>query len=135
MLFDKWWKEELADLVKQEKTKDVRDETRIKRMKGEMEAPSKPAKGALIVEFSIENIQVVQRRAAQKEKVSQPHTARKPGPSGTEEPPSKKRRISANEAKPIKTVRFEEEPPKPGKTIGSVIGRKRRARKAGKSAR
>ena len=72
VLFDKWWKEELADLMKQEKTKDIRDEARIKRMKDEMEAPSKPAKGALIVEFSIENIQVVQRRAAQKEKVVSP---------------------------------------------------------------
>lgn len=68
LLFDTWYKEELADLVKQEKAKDSPDEARIKRIQGEMEAPSKPAKGTLIVEFSIENIQVVQRRAAQKEK-------------------------------------------------------------------
>ena len=68
MLFDKWWKEELADLVTMEKGKKNADETRIKRMKDEMEASSKPARGTLIVEFSIENIQVVQRRIAQREK-------------------------------------------------------------------
>lgn len=68
MLFDKWWKEELADLVTMEKGRKNADETRIKRMKDEMEASSKPARGTLIVEFSIENIQVVQRRIAQREK-------------------------------------------------------------------
>ena len=73
VLFDKWWKEELADLMKQEKTKETQDEARTKRMKDEMEGTSKPAKGTLIVEFSIENIQVVQRRAAQKEKVVSHH--------------------------------------------------------------
>ncbi|KAI9456596.1 hypothetical protein HD554DRAFT_2144789 [Boletus coccyginus] len=136
-LFDKWWKEELADLVKQEKVKGSQDETRIKRMKDEMESQSKPAKGALIVEFSIENIQVVQRRAAQKEKVPQSHDARKrkPDQSSTREPPSKKRRLSSDQTKTVKTMRIKEGSPKPGKMIGSVIGRKRRARKAGKSAR
>ncbi|KIJ62304.1 hypothetical protein HYDPIDRAFT_136440 [Hydnomerulius pinastri MD-312] len=68
-LVDKWWKEELADLIKKEKAKESPDDARIKRMKGEMEASSKLPKGTLIVEFSIENIQVVQRRAAQQEKV------------------------------------------------------------------
>jgi nucleolar protein 4 len=73
VLFDKWWKEELADLMKQEKTNKITDEARMKRMKDEMEGTSKPAKGTLIVEFSIENIQVVQRRAALKEKVVSHH--------------------------------------------------------------
>ncbi|KAF8552784.1 RNA-binding domain-containing protein [Imleria badia] len=134
VLFDKWWKEELADLLKEEKSKESQDKARVKRMKDEMEAPSKPAKGTLIAEFSIENIQVVKRRTAQKEKLSQSHHARRPSPS-TEEPPSKKRRISSDQTKPVKTMRLKEEPPKPGKIIGSVIGRKRRSRKAGKSAR
>ena len=68
VLFNQWWREELADLLKQEKAKESPDEARVKRMKDEMAAPSKPAKGSLIVEFSIENIQVVQRRTAQREK-------------------------------------------------------------------
>lgn len=148
VLFDKWWKEELGDLLKREKMQESQDEARIKRMKDELEASSKPAKGTLIVEFSIENIQVVQRRTAQREKLvsgslltraklldrilqSQSHDTRKPAPS-TEEPPFKKHRVSFD---PVKTVRIKEEPPRPGKIIGSVIGRKRRARKAGKSAR
>ncbi|KAI0746734.1 hypothetical protein C8Q80DRAFT_1177076 [Daedaleopsis nitida] len=66
-LFEQWWTAELEDLVAAEKRKDAaaRDETRMKRIREEIEkgAPAK-SRGTLIVEFSIENIQVVQRRAA-----------------------------------------------------------------------
>lgn len=69
-LFDKWWREELADLIKAEKSKETSEEARIKRMKDAIETPSKPPNGTLIIEFAIENIQVVQRRSTQqKEKV------------------------------------------------------------------
>ncbi|KIK24372.1 hypothetical protein PISMIDRAFT_29173 [Pisolithus microcarpus 441] len=116
--FDKWWREELADLIKKEKTKDDPDEARIKRMKDAVENPSKPSNGTLIVEFAIENVQVVQRRSSrQKEKI-------------TEEPPSKKRRVSSDQTKHVEVKK--EESLKPGKLIGPLIGRKRRARKAGK---
>ncbi|KIK98638.1 hypothetical protein PAXRUDRAFT_823683 [Paxillus rubicundulus Ve08.2h10] len=131
-LLDKWWKEELGDLLKKEKTSESRDEARIKRIKNEMEAPSKPPKGALIVELSIENVQVVHRRAAQREKVPvvKPHKpcGNKLAQGKAEEPPSKKRRVSSDPAKLASTEQ------KPGKLLGSVIGRKRRARKAGKTA-
>ncbi|KAF9223106.1 RNA-binding domain-containing protein [Gyrodon lividus] len=129
-LLDKWWKEELADLLKKEKANGSPDEARIKRIKDEMETSSKPPKGALIVEFSIENVQVVQRRAAQQEKVVKSHSNRNKLVQGsTEEPPSKKRRLSS-----AKLAAAKQESLKPGKLIGSVIGRKRRARKGGKSA-
>ncbi|KAG9311398.1 hypothetical protein JVU11DRAFT_8509 [Chiua virens] len=134
ILFDKWWKEELADLLKQEEARHSRDEARMKRVKDEMEAPSKPAKGTLIVEFSIENIQVVQRRAAQKEKVVSRFTLARPAPNKPEEPPSKKRRVSSQSTKPDKNV-LKEELMKPRRMNGPLIGRKRRMRKAGKSAR
>lgn len=69
-LFDKWWREELADLIKAEKSKETSEEARIKRMKDTMETPFKPPSGTLVIEFAIENIQVVQRRSTQhKEKV------------------------------------------------------------------
>ncbi|KAI6139636.1 hypothetical protein EDD17DRAFT_343402 [Pisolithus thermaeus] len=127
--FDKWWREELADLIKQEKTKDNSDEARIKRMKDAVENPSKPSSGTLIVEFAIENVQVVQRRSSrQKEKIVRSRT--QDDPRKTEEPPSKKRRVSSDQTKPAEVKK--EEPLKPGKLIGSLIGRKRRARKAGK---
>ena len=67
-LSDTRWKEELADFAKKEKAKESRDEARIKWIKDEMEGPSKPTKETLIVEFSIKNIQVVRRRAMQREK-------------------------------------------------------------------
>ena len=66
-LFEEWWKTELEDLITAEKKKPEgkRDEARIKRIREEIEKGVPPkSKGTLIVEFSIENIQVVQRRAA-----------------------------------------------------------------------
>lgn len=68
-LFETWWKDELEHLLKMERAKDEaeRDEARIKRIKDEIENDAqhrKTTKGTLIVEFSIENIQVVQRRDA-----------------------------------------------------------------------
>lgn len=60
-----WWKEELEDLVKLEKKKEKKEEGRLERLKQEMEnGPDKKTRGTLIVEFSIENIQVVKRRVA-----------------------------------------------------------------------
>lgn len=64
-LFEGWWKDELDDLIKQEKRKEDKDEARLKRMKDELEkSGSRQSKGTLIAEFSIENVQVVQRRSA-----------------------------------------------------------------------
>lgn len=59
------WKEELADLIKLEKGSKHPDEARLKRMKDELDGPVKAYKATLIVEFSIENVQVVQRRTTQ----------------------------------------------------------------------
>ena len=66
-LFEEWWKAELEDLIAAEKRKEAgkRDEARMKRIRDEIEKGVPPkSRGTLIVEFSIENIQVVQRRAA-----------------------------------------------------------------------
>ncbi|OJA15609.1 hypothetical protein AZE42_09640 [Rhizopogon vesiculosus] len=125
-LLSTWWKEELADLVKLEKGREKPDDARLKRIKDEMESPVKASKGTLIVEFSIENVQVVQRRATQHDK---PVTrVVKSQGDVSQEPPLKKRRV-AGDQKPAKSVK--EEPAKPGQHIGSVIGRKRKERKTG----
>lgn len=74
-LFEEWWKSELGDLLKIEKKKSEKDDVRLKRIKDELEkgAPVK-SRGTLVVEFSIENVQVVQRRAVQqREKQSVRH--------------------------------------------------------------
>ena len=64
-LFESWWKTELEDMMKAEKSKDKKDDARLNRLKDELEKGTPPrGRGALIVEFSIENVQVVQRRAA-----------------------------------------------------------------------
>lgn len=67
-LFEEWWKEELGDLMKLEKAKEAGDDARLKRLNDELEkvttTGAKKSKGSLIVEFSIENVQVVKRRNA-----------------------------------------------------------------------
>ncbi|KAF9230337.1 hypothetical protein BU15DRAFT_11817, partial [Melanogaster broomeanus] len=129
-LLDKWWKEELAHLMTKEKANESPEEARIKRIKNEMEASSKPLKGTLIVEFSIENVQVVQRRVAQQEKGVKPRNDRQnPVQDGIEESPAKKRRLLSA---PTKPASVKQASLKPGILMGSLIGRKRRARKAGK---
>lgn len=68
-----WWKDELESLLKVEMAKDetIRDNARLKRLKDELgrvadsdNKATKKSRGTLIVEFSIENVQVVQRRNA-----------------------------------------------------------------------
>lgn len=129
-LLSTWWKEELGDLIKLEKGKGNPDEARLKRIKDELEGQVKTPKGTLIVEFSIENVQVVQRRANQnKEKPSVPTRVTKSRGETSQEPPMKKRRVAADDtpAKPVK-----EELANGGQSIGAVIGRKRKERKAAK---
>ncbi|KAL1944047.1 hypothetical protein VTO73DRAFT_3865 [Trametes versicolor] len=63
-LFAEWWRAELEDTLKSEKARGG-DEARVKRIRAELDKEELPkSRGTLIVEFSIENVQVVQRRAA-----------------------------------------------------------------------
>jgi nucleolar protein 4 len=70
-LLETWWVEELGDVVKHEREKletegEDRDEARLKRMMDELARGGRSKgekKGNLIVEFSIENVQVVKRRS------------------------------------------------------------------------
>nr|GAT55499.1 ribosome biogenesis [Mycena chlorophos] len=122
-LFETWWKDELKDLVKVEKAKPEgeRDETRLKRMKDEMEGGgNRKNKGTLILEFSIENVTTNQRRD-QKEKAGAAASTK--SKSEPEERPTKKRRIS-DEGTDKKKQK--------ANPVGSLIGRKRKERKLGK---
>ena len=81
-LFEAWWKQELEDLLAAEKRKggEKMDEARVKRIREELERGAPPkARGTLIVEFSIENVQVVQRRAAKTGKDGKAEKDRKGG--------------------------------------------------------
>ncbi|KAF4584956.1 RNA recognition motif-containing protein [Pleurotus pulmonarius] len=152
-LFRSWWKEELKDLIKVEKerlkeTKET-DDARLQRMKAEYEGgPPKGGKDTLIVEFSIENIQVVQRRAALASNPSKrkdremvtgdskpPPKARRSqtdAPSNDDEDevkPSPKRRRTASTGALLKPAK---QPDELGNKLGSLIGRKRKQRMAKK---
>ncbi|TFK36256.1 hypothetical protein BDQ12DRAFT_634278 [Crucibulum laeve] len=144
-LFEAWWKEELENLLKAEKAKpaDQLDDARTKRMKDELErgVSGKKGKGSLIVEFSIENVQVVQRRnaaaaAGPKDRhASHAGDSNKPSRKGLEktsiksEEPSPKKRKVEDKIKPAST---KEESVKPANSLGAIIGRKRKERKGGK---
>lgn len=67
-LFTEWWIEELGDLITAEK-KVKKEDGRLDRLKEALEqqkegAKKKVSKGSLVLEFSIENVQVVKRRNA-----------------------------------------------------------------------
>ncbi|KAJ8503092.1 hypothetical protein ONZ45_g11162 [Pleurotus djamor] len=164
-LFKVWWKEELEDLIKLEKQRlktaqgDEADESRLKRMKDELEKGTpKSSKDSLVVEFSIENIQVVQRRATmQKERAPDPSTEHEQGSKDGKRKPSsapdtgeskrspEKRRHSADDSKasteePTQAIKksrtkdspSSEESTKLGNKLGSLIGRKRKQRQKNK---
>ncbi|KDQ23410.1 hypothetical protein PLEOSDRAFT_1109053 [Pleurotus ostreatus PC15] len=156
-LFRGWWKEELKDLMKVEKerlkeTKEI-DDARLQRMKAESEGgPPKGGKDTLIVEFSIENIQVVQRRAAlasnpsrkndqetvpdDSKRTTKPHRSPTDASSKDDDlveskSSLKKRRISTV-APPTSAKEAKEQGDGLGNKLGSLIGRKRKQRMAKK---
>ncbi|KAG6830813.1 hypothetical protein H0H87_006986 [Tephrocybe sp. NHM501043] len=128
-LFEEWWKDELKDLVKQEAAKEPKDDDRLARLKEELEkGGTKKSKGTLICEFSIENIQVVQRRnAAQARGPSDDKKKPKEEAKVKQERSPKKRRLGED-----KLQDAEEKTQKPKNNIGALIGRKRKERKGGK---
>ncbi|KDR79246.1 hypothetical protein GALMADRAFT_243166 [Galerina marginata CBS 339.88] len=155
-LFESWWKDELENILKVERAKEEseKDDARVKRLKEEIERAeegqgrtTKSGKGTLIVEFSIENIQVVQRRSAmQKDQKDQDKTVplnsradkklkKEPRDdhSKSDEPSPKKRRVSSEDkTKPKTSDPVPEAKLKSSNPLGSMIGRKRKERKAGK---
>ncbi|EAU86772.1 ribosomal processing [Coprinopsis cinerea okayama7 len=167
-LFEEWWQEEMKDILKKEQAKkgEERDEDRIKRIKNEIEAleegeKRREGRGRLIVEFSIENVQVVQRRAGGKQErpkgkegekeaevspIKKAHGASgKKGPSkqkdgrdrnakttsDNQEPPAKRQKKSKDDSE--STASSPSKPKKPFNPVGSLIGRKRKARKLKKA--
>ncbi|KAJ3806911.1 hypothetical protein F5876DRAFT_80216 [Lentinula aff. lateritia] len=167
-LWEGWWKEELVALLKAEKNKpeNEKEESRIKRVEGEIEklesaggggTALKKSRGTLIVEFSIENVQVVQRRRVMQDERRKTDSTQKTQkrdpkkaavvPSQTwkeksEEPaPRKKRKVDeVNKLKDVgdvkdvkdKDLKDEKMLKKPGQSVGFVIGRKRKERRKGK---
>ncbi|KAL0958959.1 hypothetical protein HGRIS_014271 [Hohenbuehelia grisea] len=143
-LLQEWWQDEVKELLKQERAKGKdADEARIQRLQDELEkGVPKAARGSLVVEFSIENIQVVHRRAAhqtdqsdatekrpreKREKLSLPSKATK---SEVDAKPSKKRRLADGADAPVKEEAAKDDSSKPANKIGSIIGRKRKQRKS-----
>ncbi|KAF9050815.1 hypothetical protein BDZ89DRAFT_1057238, partial [Hymenopellis radicata] len=132
-LLTEWYKEDLASLIVQEEKKkpEEREDGRLKRLKDEMEKSNLPVKGTLIVEFSIENVQVVQRRAAYQRPDNSKDLKRKKSKDKPAE--EEEHSAPAEEERPSKKSRIEgESKPKPSNSLGSLIGRKRKQRKSKK---
>ncbi|KAJ3980473.1 hypothetical protein F5890DRAFT_694771 [Lentinula detonsa] len=167
-LWEGWWKEELEGLLEGEKNgkfakesendaeKD-KDMSRTKRIRTEIEkledgesaASKKKSRGTLIVEFSIENVQVVQRRKATQDErrkagptqKSQKTTESRKDSTKLSHPPKKEESIQHADSSPKKKRKLEnakaikeegdakESEPKAGQTVGFMIGRKRKERR------
>lgn len=129
-LLEQWYKEEMGDLLKAEKEKGEKekDDAKINRMREETEnGPAKRGgKVTLIVEFSIENVQVVQRRSKKQDEVGKgPSSRSSPVKAAEDIPPlAKKRKISTGAER--------DEKPNVEPFVNSIIGRKRREKKKGK---
>jgi nucleolar protein 4 len=68
-LWDGWWKSEVKEMIKKEEGEGEEGATRLEKLKEEAqreESRWKATKKALIVEFSIENIQVTERRKSRR---------------------------------------------------------------------
>ncbi|KAI0826648.1 hypothetical protein BC628DRAFT_1419132 [Trametes gibbosa] len=162
--FAEWWRAELEDLLKAEKTQDAakRDEARARRIRDELDKGELPkSRGSLIVEFSIENVQVVQRRAAQQkgdktgdgakgsqapkdgrrtrdEKAGEKKLKRRKSPlpgfksEDADDLPAKKRRVS-DPFEPALLSSSAKGDDKDSNKVGSLIGRKRKERKIKKA--
>jgi len=136
-----WWKQELEDLLKKlqdGKKKNDEEQARIKRIKDRLkeleEEKTKKSGRTLVMEFSIENIQVVRRRSDKEKEIQQlPKEERYVKKRDKEEDedeeeggrPSKRPRSN-------KTTSKESEGDKPARDnqLGSLIGRKRREKKS-----
>ncbi|KXN82917.1 hypothetical protein AN958_02000 [Leucoagaricus sp. SymC.cos] len=145
-LFEEWYKEEMEDLLKIEKTKgEERDDAKIKRMREEIEnGPGKKGGKTLIVEFSIENVQVVQRRnnkqsettkaegaiEFKKRKATTEKSVKKETETQDSPSPRKKSKLSIGDKNSGGSEKDEKH--KLGQSIGSIIGRKRKERRKSK---
>ncbi|KAG9085736.1 RNA recognition motif-containing protein [Ceratobasidium sp. UAMH 11750] len=151
-----WWKEELKDLVGLSEKGEGKDEdraTRLKRLKDELEKlegepEGKESSKTLILEFAIENIQVVKRRKERSEASSSSHkpegNRKRKAPDQEEDTAAaasrKRRKDSEGPAKkvvPPKTATTAKPSKKGVKSggdgnVGGIIGRKRRERRKGK---
>ncbi|KDQ55525.1 hypothetical protein JAAARDRAFT_37540 [Jaapia argillacea MUCL 33604] len=136
-LFEEWWKSELENLIKVEKAKkETGDVAQLQRLENELEkGVAGKGKGTLIIEFSIENIQVVQRRATRQQDAKDPTSDRRPTKKLTlpkkdkpEERSPKKRRTSEVDSKPQSGTK--ESPA--SHPAGSIIGRKRKQKRIAK---
>ncbi|EJD40752.1 hypothetical protein AURDEDRAFT_127483 [Auricularia subglabra TFB-10046 SS5] len=157
-----WFRDELADMLKKAGDKDATDEDKARRARikakleeldAKKESKDGTSKGALILEFSIENVQVVRKRREKQEMQGTGAEAKTSGKkrslmdsATTDDAPisgrdKKKRRTSSGAGEDRRKPKVEtadspakSQPAPSEKTsknnLGSIIGRKRKERKA-----
>ncbi|KZT18745.1 RNA-binding domain-containing protein [Neolentinus lepideus HHB14362 ss-1] len=141
-LFQGWWKAELEEHLKGEKAKSEkeREKGRQEKLEQELEKARShniKSRGTLIIEFSIENVQVVQRRAARQKDLKRvaevedrlrPREISQSQNAGQGERPSKKPRKDKDD-KANSKKKSPQKPSKNSNPVGSIIGKKRKQRK------
>ncbi|GJJ14727.1 hypothetical protein Clacol_008994 [Clathrus columnatus] len=119
-----WWQEELKDILKKEEdveSKSEEQQTKINRIKNRLaelkEEGLKKSQRTLIIEFSIENIQVVRRRGERETTIRrEPKAEDVRSEKDLETRPTKKRRVSVTES----TIE-QKAAAKPINSVGSII--------------
>ncbi|KAG8728192.1 RNA recognition motif-containing protein [Ceratobasidium sp. 428] len=149
-----WWKEEIKDLIGTLEKGEGKEEdraTRVKRSKDELEkleveTENKESNKTLILEFAIENVQVVKRRKERSETSSdrpkKPETRKRKAIEQEDEPtaagPKRRRKELEQSTEKVEPSKKLKPSVKTGvkssgeNNVGGIIGRKRRERRKGK---
>ncbi|KAG8715855.1 RNA recognition motif-containing protein [Ceratobasidium sp. 395] len=149
-----WWKEEIKDSIgtlEKGEGKEEDSATRVKRLKDELEkleveTENKESNKTLILEFAIENIQVVKRRKERSETSSdrpkKPETRKRKAIEQEDEPsaagPKRRRKDPERSTEKVEPSKKVKPSVKTGvkssgeNNVGGIIGRKRRERRKGK---
>ncbi|KAG8702976.1 RNA recognition motif-containing protein [Ceratobasidium sp. 395] len=149
-----WWKEEIKDLIGTLEKGEGKEEdraTRVKRLKDELEkleveTENKESNKTLILEFAIENVQVVKRRKERSETSSdrpkKPETRKRKAIEQEDEPtaagPKRRRKELEQSTEKVEPSKKLKPSVKTGvkssgeNNVGGIIGRKRRERRKGK---
>ncbi|KAF9787823.1 hypothetical protein BJ322DRAFT_1105870 [Thelephora terrestris] len=131
-LWNGWWKSEVNELIRKEKGGGEEGAARLKKLKEEAQRDGnrwKATNKTLIVEFSIENVQVTERRKSRQVTNSDtglPNRKEKEKEDLNETQRPKKRQR-------VQQPKSGDEVSKSGSSLGSIISRKRKQRKAART--
>ncbi|KAF9652714.1 RNA-binding domain-containing protein [Thelephora ganbajun] len=135
-LWERWWKTEVEEMIKKENGNGEEGATRLKKLKEEAkreESRWRATKKALIVEFSIENVQVTERRKSRQITIPRSDTDKQRSMVKEKRDDSSEMSRRPKKRQRTRETTSGEGPSKRGPSLGSPISQGRKQRKAPKA--